>query len=75
MSRSSFYSKFKTSIEVLKRAVEGTIDLDNEHPKIYRKVYKYYQDCGVQLYDDPDDDYEIILNQLENDLVINGVLV
>jgi len=73
MSRSSFYSKFKNSISVLKEAVEGTVDLDVEHPKVYRKIYKYYQDTGVQLYNNVEDDYEIILNCLEEDLIVSGV--
>lgn len=61
-------------MSVLKDAVEGVIELDNDYPKVYRKLYKFYQDCGVQLYDNPDDDYEIILDQLEMDLVNYGVL-
>jgi len=75
MSRSSFYSKFRSNLNVLKEAVEGSVDLDNEYPKVYRKLYRYYQDTGVQLYDHPDDDYEIILNCLEQDLIDNKVLV
>ncbi len=73
MSRSAFYTKFKNSIGVLKEAVEGTVTLDTDYPKIYRKVYKYYQDAGVQLYNNVDDDYEVILNCIEDDLIVSGV--
>jgi len=73
MSRSSFYSKFKNSIGVLKEAVEGTVNLDTDYPKIYRKIYKYYQDNGVQLYNDIEEDYEVILNYIEDDLIVSGV--
>ena len=73
MSRSSFYSKFKKSIGVLKESVEGTVNLDVEYPKVYRKIYKHYQDSGVQLYNNIEDDYEIILNCVEEDLIVSGV--
>jgi len=75
MSRSPFYSKFRSSLNILKEAVEGSVDLDHQHPKVYKKLCRYYKDIGVQFYHDPYDDYELILNCLEQDLIDSGVLV
>jgi hypothetical protein len=74
MSSTTFVSKFKKNITVLTRAVTGEVELDRQYPKIYRKVYKFYQDNGVVLYDDPEDDYEIVLDCIASDLESAGVL-
>ena len=73
MSRASFRSKFRSNLSVLRQAVEGQIDLDHQYPKIYRKVYRYYQDAGIQLYNEPEDDYEIVLDCIAEDLESAGV--
>jgi len=75
MSRSPFYSKFRSNLHVLREAIEGNVDLDYQHPKVYKKLCRYYKDMGVQFYDDPSDDYELVLNCLEQDLIDSGVLV
>jgi hypothetical protein len=75
MSRSNFVSKFKSDLKKLTSAVEGNIALDEEYPKLYQKVIRYYEDRGIQLYDDPEDDYNVILDQIEADLIEAGVYV
>lgn len=74
MTNSKFYSKFKSSIETLREAIDGEVNLDTEYPKIYKQVYRFYADQGVQLYGDVDDDYSIIMTELEKDLFDCGVL-
>jgi hypothetical protein len=75
MSRSPFFSKFKTDIKKLTAAVEGTLYLDEEYPKLYEKLYKYYKSRNVYFYDDVEKDYNVILDNLEYDLMDAGVLV
>jgi hypothetical protein len=75
MARSPFFSKFKTDISVLTKAVEGTVYLDEDHPKLYDRVLKFYKSRGVYFYDDFEKDYNILLDSLEYDLMDAGVLV
>ena len=69
MSSTKFYSKFKTELAKLNDAVEGNVSLDIEYPKLYQKLTRYYEDRGLQLYQDPEDDYNVILDQVEVDLL------
>ena len=73
MSSSKFHSKFKSDLKKLTSAVEGAIALDEEYPKLYQKLIRFYEDQGVQLYDDPEDDYNVILDNVEADLIESGV--
>ena len=75
MSRSNFASKFKSDLKILTAAIEGEVVLDEDKPRLYQKLIRYYEDRGVQLYDDPEDDYNIILDNLEQDLIDSGVYV
>jgi len=74
MSRSTFTSKFRSNLSVLRKAVEGSVELDHQYPKIYQKVYRYYQDAGIQLYNEPEDDYEIVIDCIAEDLEAAGVI-
>ena len=73
MSRSKFHSKFKSDLKKLTAAVEGTIALDEDYPKLYQKLIRFYEDQGIQLYDDPEDDYNVIMDSVESDLIESGV--
>lgn len=73
MAKGNFLSKFKGDLKQLTAAVEGTIALDEDYPRLYQKVLRYYEDRGVQLYDDPEDDYNVILDHVESDLADAGV--
>ena len=75
MSSSKFDLKFKNDLEKLTSAVEGNVILDTDDPKLYQKLIRFYEDRGVQLYNDPDDDYNVILDQVEADLIELGVYV
>jgi hypothetical protein len=69
----SLVQKFKKNVSLLSQAAEGTIDLDYKNPKLYKKILRYYEDQGVELYDDPYDTYELIIDLLKEDLVTEGV--
>jgi len=73
MSRSKFHSKFKSDLKKLTAAIEGSVVLDEDYPKLYQKLIRFYEDQGIQLYDDPEDDYNVILDQVEADLIESGV--
>ena len=60
--------KFSSVIDILEYAVDRQIVLDIQYPLIYNQVVRFYEDRGVQLYGDVDEDYEILLSKLEADL-------
>ena len=70
----SVTTKFRKHINILKNTVEGQVALDHQHPKVFRKVAKYYREKGVQFVNDPCDDYDIRLDCLYADLVTEGVI-
>ena len=55
-------------MDILEDAVDRQIVLDIQYPLIYNQVVRFYEDRGVQLYGDVDEDYEILLSKLETDL-------
>ena len=61
-------SKFKKDISTLRAAVNQEIFLDVKNPKLYKKVKRYYQD-EIQLSgEDPDADYNAIMECIAEDL-------
>ena len=48
-------------------AIECNVILDTEHPLVYNKLVRYYEDRGVQFYGDVDENYDILLSELEQD--------
>jgi len=61
-------------LNLLQSAVNREVDLDIRHPKIYKKIVKFYRNEGVQFYNDPDDDYELILDLIAEDLQTAGAI-
>tara|TARA_B100001250_G_C19761002_1_gene772456 strand:+ start:1348 stop:1575 length:228 start_codon:yes stop_codon:yes gene_type:complete len=74
MSRGPFISKFKNNTKELIAAVEGSSDLEYDHPELYKQLYSYYKGRDVYLYQEKDRDYNIILEELEYDLMNAGVM-
>ena len=64
----SLVEKFRRHLSVLEQTVNRQCDLDHSNPKLYRKVYRYFKDQGVEFYGNPDDDYEVIVEELEAEL-------
>ena len=61
-------SKFKKDISTLRAAANKEIFLDVKNPKLYKKVKRYYQNEVELRGEDPDADYEIIVQCLSEDL-------
>ena len=74
-TKMSLVQKFKKNISLLTQAAEGTIELDYKNPKLYKKVLRYYEDRGVEFYEDPYDTYELVVDLLKEDLITEGVSV
>ncbi|AOV60322.1 hypothetical protein S820908_175 [Synechococcus phage S-CAM9] len=64
----SLVQRFKKNIQTLEQTAQGVIDLDYKNPKLYKKVLRFYEDQGVEFYDDPYDTYELIVDLLKEDL-------
>ncbi len=75
MSSTKFYSKFKDELAKLNDAVEGNVSLDIEYPKLYQKLTRFYEDRGLQLYQDPEDDYNVILDQVANGVAMRMAIL
>ena len=61
-------SKFKKDLGILRAAANKEIFLDVKNPKLYKKVKRYYQD-EIQLSgEDPDADYNAIMECIAEDL-------
>ena len=63
-------SKFKKDVQTLKGAVNGDFFLDVKNPKLLKKVRKYYENDGVEFSGDPLDDYDILIDCLNEDLEV-----
>ena len=61
-------TKFKAHLPEIWDAVEGDIDLRSANQKLYKKIYKYYKNCGVIFTGDSDVDYNVIINYLYEDI-------
>lgn len=66
-------TKFKKDVNTIKSAVSGEFYLDVKNPKLYKKLFRYYQNEGVIFSGEPLDDYEILMDCLEQDLQTSGV--
>ena len=61
-------TKFKKDLNTLKAAAEKEIYLDVKHPKLYKKVCRYYQNEVQLVGEDPDADYNLIIECIKQDL-------
>jgi hypothetical protein len=63
-------SKFKKDLSTLRAAANKEIYLDVKNPKLYKKVKRYYVSEGiVELSgEDPDVDYNVIIDCIAEDL-------
>ena len=60
--------KFSSVLPLLWDAIDRQITLDIEYPAVYNRVNRHYEERGVSFYVDDDEDYDILLDKLENDL-------
>tara|TARA_B100000287_G_scaffold232209_1_gene218621 strand:+ start:501 stop:698 length:198 start_codon:yes stop_codon:yes gene_type:complete len=61
-------SKFKKDISTLRAAANKEIYLDVKNPKLYKKVKRYYQNEVVLDGEDPERDYELVMECVRQDL-------
>ena len=61
-------TKFKKDLNTLKATAEREIYLDVKHPKLYKKVCRYYQNEVQLVGEDPDADYNLIIECIKQDL-------
>ena len=61
-------SKFKKDLQTLLAAANREIYLDVKNPKLYKKVKRYYQNEVELRGEDPEADYELIVQCLSQDL-------
>ena len=61
-------SKFKKDLSTLRAAVNKEIFLDVKNPKLYKKVKRYYQNDIELSGEDPDRDYNLVVECLRQDL-------
>jgi hypothetical protein len=60
--------KFKKDINTLRAAANGEFYLDVKNPKLYKKLFRYYQNEGVIFSEEPLDNYDMVMEYLESDL-------
>ena len=61
-------SKFKKDISILRAAVDKEIFLDVKNPKLYKKLLRYYQNEVEFVGEDPDADYNLLMDCVRQDL-------
>ena len=61
-------SKFKKDLTTLRAAANQEIFLDVKNPKLYKKVKRYYQNEVVLDGEDPDRDYNLVVDCVRQDL-------
>tara|TARA_B100000686_G_scaffold148650_1_gene156024 strand:+ start:34 stop:240 length:207 start_codon:yes stop_codon:yes gene_type:complete len=62
-------SKFKKDISILRAAANKEVFLDIKNPKLYKKVCRYYKDDVYLDGEDPERDYNLVVECLRQDLV------
>ena len=62
-------SKFQKDLSTLRAAANKEIYLDVKNPKLYKKIKRYYVNEGIEFSgEDPDVDYNIIMECIAEDL-------
>ena len=61
-------SKLKKDISILRAAANKEVFLDVKNPKLYKKVCRYYQNEVILDGEDPERDYELVIECVRQDL-------
>ena len=61
-------SKFSKDLSTLRAAANKEIYLDVKNPKLYKKVKRYYQNDVDLTGEDPERDYELVIECVRQDL-------
>ena len=61
-------SKFKKDLQTLKGASDGDFFLDVKNPKLYKKIKRFYKEDVLLTGEDPEYDYNLLLECIRQDL-------
>jgi|TARA_B100000965_G_C18998090_1_gene501192 hypothetical protein len=61
-------TKFRKDLGTLRAAVNKELYLDIKNPKLYKKIVRYYQDEIDLTNEDPEADYELVIECVRQDL-------
>ena len=61
-------TKFRKDLGTLRAAVNKELYLDIKNPKLYKKIVRYYQDEIDLTNEDPEEDYELVIECVRQDL-------
>ena len=61
-------SKFKKDLQTLRAAANKEIFLDVKNPKLYKKIRRFYKDEVYLDGEDPERDYELVMECVRQDL-------
>ena len=61
-------TKFRKDIGILKAAANKEVFLDVKNPKLYKKICRFYQNEVYLDGEDPERDYELVLECVRQDL-------
>ncbi len=61
-------TKFRKDLSTLRAAVNKEFYLDVRNPKLYKKIVRYYQDEIDLTNEDPEADYELVIECVRQDL-------
>jgi hypothetical protein len=64
----SITEKFKKDMQSIRGAANGDFYLDVKNPKLYKKLFKFYENQGIVFSGDPLDDYEMLMEYVSQDL-------
>ena len=62
-------SKFSKDLSTLRAAANKEFYLDVKNPKLYKKIKRYYQNEVDLTGEDPERDYELVIECVRHDLV------
>ncbi len=60
--------KFKKDLSTLRAAVNREVFLDIKNPKLYKKIKRFYQQEVVLDGEDPERDYNLLIECIRQDL-------
>tara|TARA_B100001250_G_scaffold410953_1_gene438480 strand:- start:659 stop:856 length:198 start_codon:yes stop_codon:yes gene_type:complete len=60
--------KFKKDLGTLRAAVNRELFLDVKNPKLYKKIKRFYKEDVVLTGEDPEYDYNLLLECIRQDL-------
>ena len=62
-------TNFQSHLDLLQSAVARQVTLDIDYPVIYNRLVRFFENKGVDFYGDVDENYDILLSNLEKELL------